>query len=64
MANCAHCGAPDADDEWELRPCSLKGRLLVAVLCRPCDEALNALVLAFCSVPGRRAAIRKYRARK
>lgn len=60
MAKCAHCGASDARNSWDLSPCAL-GHKLKAKLCDPCDAALNSLILAFFGVTGRKALVRRYR---
>lgn len=56
---CAHCGGM-ATHRWTLAPCAL-GKSLDGRLCGSCDVALNAFVLSFFGVPGRKKLIRQYR---
>lgn len=52
---CSRCGKPSAF-QWQV--CA-NGRSYVGV-CAECDIALNALVLEFMKIPGRRELMRNY----
>lgn len=55
---CARCGAPSTQ-QWSI--CALDNRYLGC--CDYCDTALNALVLYFFGVKGRRTIMARYRRR-
>lgn len=56
---CARCKKRPAIHQWNC--CALNNRYVA--ICLPCDIALNALVLRWMKVPGRKALMAAYRRR-
>ncbi len=58
---CSRCGELSPKlHSWTLAPCAL-GREIKGKLCHRCDIDMNAFVLSFFRVKGRKAAMEKYR---
>lgn len=59
---CSRCGERlVAAHNWTIDPCAMEGKTLHGRLCHRCDVDLNDLILSFFRVPGRKAAMEKYR---
>jgi hypothetical protein len=56
---CAHCGTPDAERTWDMRPCAI-GTQRTHLLCDACDLELNRHVLAFFHISDADALLEQY----